>query len=95
MDNEATETVPDLVVDLASSADRRERMPQRVEEFLRHGVRQVWVIDPRARSVVIAPPQGPSATLEESDVLSGGDVLPGFEVKVSELFVEPDWWRGR
>lgn len=91
-DKPFTETVPALVVELASTSDRRKQMDTRVEQYLDWGVRSVWVIDPRARWLSIIGPGRDPLRLSEQEMLTGEPLLPGFRVRVAELFVEPEWW---
>ncbi|HEX7052247.1 MAG TPA: Uma2 family endonuclease [Longimicrobiales bacterium] len=52
------------------------------------GVREVWVVDPRARHVAVhRSPQSVRIYGEDED-LDGGEVVPGFGVRVGELFVD-------
>ena len=46
--------------------------------------------DAERRLVVVYPALLSPRTLEESDVLDGGDVLPGFRIRVGRLFDDPD-----
>lgn len=56
--------------------------------YLRHGVRLVWVVDPRAETVTVHRPDADAFTLGAGDVLDGGDVLPGFILPVADIFAE-------
>jgi Uma2 family endonuclease len=85
------ETAPELVIKLASSADRRESMHQRVAECLAAGVRQVWVLDTKVRVARVHRPKGPQQTVPSHETLSGADVLPGFACEVGPLFDVPEW----
>lgn len=80
------EIAPDLVVEVLSPDDRPGAVAEKVLEWLEAGCRQVWVLDPQLRRVVVHLPDGLSRTLGEDDELDGGDVLPGFRVPVAELF---------
>lgn len=75
--------VPDLAVEVISPNDTFTGVTEKVEEYLAAGVRLVWVIDPKRRTVLVYPG---GQTLTEADRLSGGDVLPGFAVPVTRLF---------
>lgn len=92
-DEDVTETKPVLVVELASTADRRKQMPERVRQYFDWGVGGVWVIDSRAQRVEIFQGNGGSQELSEADLLTGEPLLPGFEMSVRQLFAEPEWWR--
>jgi Uma2 family endonuclease len=86
------EIAPDLAVEVLSPGDRPAEVRAKVAEYLRLGVRCVWVFDLGARRVQVhAPGEGPdgriaTAELGEGDVLDGGDLLPGFRQPLAELF---------
>jgi len=78
---------PDLVVEVASPYDSAAYLQAKVTEWLDAGVRSVWVVYPDAHSVVVHEPSGHAATLQEDDVLDGGEILPDFRCEVKEIFV--------
>ncbi len=77
--------VPDLVAEVVSPADTYSDVMRKVEDWLNAGVKAVWVIDPMTRQVSVYR-SGQVRILGEEEVLTGEDVLPGFECKVSEIF---------
>jgi Uma2 family endonuclease len=79
---------PDLAVEAVSPNDTAEEVEAKRIAFLRAGVRLLWVIYPESRSVHIYRKGGAAAALEESDDLSGEDVVPGFACKVADLFAD-------
>ncbi len=79
---------PDLAVEILSRDDRPSRITAKVTYYLQHGVRLVWLIDPRARTVLVLRPDAADALLHEDAVLDGGDVIPGFRVPVRELLTD-------
>ncbi|MCY3881363.1 MAG: Uma2 family endonuclease [Chloroflexi bacterium] len=83
------ETVPDLVVEVASPSDSRREVHDKAHMWLNHGVRLVWVVQPETRTVDVYRPDEPIATLGEEDSLDGLDVLPGFACDVSAVFGPP------
>lgn len=86
-----TEAAPQLVIKLASSADRRESMSQCAAECLAAGVRQVWVLDTKVCVARVHRPKGPQQTVPSHETLCGEDVLPGFACEVGALFDVPEW----
>ena len=80
------ELAPDLAVEVRSPFDRTRASWAKVAEYLGFGVREVWTIDPDARTVTVHRPDGATRRLGEDDVLDGGDVVPGFRCAVAELF---------
>ena len=83
------EGAPDLAVEIVSPHDRAAEIAETVEGYLARRTRLVWVVYPPARRVVVHAAGGATTPLGESDVLDGGDVVPGFRCAVAELFPEP------
>ncbi len=78
---------PDLAVEVLSKGNTRAEMERKLREYFLAGVRLVWIIDPaKRRTEVYTAPDAPAATLDESQALDGGDVLPGFTLSLAELF---------
>jgi Uma2 family endonuclease len=81
--------IPDLAAEVISPNDLYEEVDQKIEEYLRAGVRLVWVISPRNHTVRVYRLNGSSHSLRENDELDGEDVLPGFRCRVRDLFPRP------
>jgi Uma2 family endonuclease len=77
---------PDLAVEVVSPNDSFSEVNAKAEEYLRAGVRLVWVVDPDTRAVSILRADGTATRLHANDELSGEDVLPDFSCLVAELF---------
>lgn len=77
---------PDLCVEIVSPSNTKKDLRTKIKEYFAVGVRMVWVVDPEDRSVTVLTSPDEGRTLYESAELTGGDVLPGFTCKVSELF---------
>jgi Uma2 family endonuclease len=77
---------PDLVVEILSPHDRWSEVMEKLREYFAIGVRLVWVADPQSRSVYAYRTLTEVREFSENDDLPGDDVLPGFSVKVVELF---------
>jgi len=78
--------IPDLVAEVVSPNDTFTEVTEKVDDWLRSGVRVVWVVDPAQQTVRVYRPDQPVRVLRAEDTLSGEEVLPGFECKVSEIF---------
>ena len=61
----------------------------KVEEYLRAGVRLVWIIYPTHQAASAFRPDAPGVTLRPVDELDGAPVLPGFRVRLAELCALP------
>ncbi|MFL6254136.1 MAG: Uma2 family endonuclease [Pyrinomonadaceae bacterium] len=81
------ELAPDLVVEVVSPGDTYSEVLEKVEDWLKAGVRAVWVVDSKRRSITVYRSMKDVMRLSEDDELDGGDVVPGFRCKVSEIFV--------
>lgn len=79
---------PDLVVEVVSPSQSRNDMAERSKEWLKAGVRLVWVIWPETRRVQVwrSGKRVPVALLGEEESLDGLDVVPGFTFPVARLF---------
>jgi Uma2 family endonuclease len=77
---------PDLAVEVISPNDLAVEVAVKVRDFLNAGVSMVWVANPDTSEVLIYRSDGTLALLRSGDVLDGGDVLPGFQCPVSDLF---------
>jgi Uma2 family endonuclease len=78
---------PDLAVEVISPSDIWFEIQDKIGEYLQAGVQLVWLIDPRSKLVFAYHPGDlKPLTLDVNDELDGEDVIPGFKLKVSELF---------
>ena len=77
---------PDLVVEVISPNDVYKEVDEKVAEWLAHGVRLVFVVNPRHRTVAVHRPNQPVRILTEDDTLDGEDVVPGWSLPVRALF---------
>ncbi len=77
---------PDLVVEIRSPGDRRSEIQAKVADYLARGVRLVWVVDPRTKTVTTYQLHALPITHNEEDELDAGDVVPGFTCPVRRIF---------
>jgi Uma2 family endonuclease len=82
--------VPNLAVEVISRGNTNDEMQLKLGEYFEAGVELAWLIHPRARTVEVFTTRESSVTLKESQTLTGGEVLPGFRVKVRTLFAGLD-----
>ncbi|MGH7201410.1 MAG: Uma2 family endonuclease [Planctomycetaceae bacterium] len=85
----APQVVVDLAVEVISKSNTRREMEGKLREYFAAGVRLVWYVDPVPKQVRVFNSPDEWTVLTENDILSGGDVLPGFELPLRELFREP------
>ena len=77
---------PDVAVEVVSQHDRYTEVEDKVAEWLEAGCRMVIVVNPRRRSVTIYRSRTDIAVLTEADTLDGGDVVPGWQLPLKDLF---------
>jgi len=79
---------PDLAVEVNSPGDTVGEVVSKVQWWLAHGTRAVWVVDPKSQTVTTYHPDGSARVVHRGETLTGGDVLPGFELPLDKLFVD-------
>ncbi len=78
--------VPDLVAEVITAGDRITEIDAKVALWLAAGVRLVWVVWPQIRMVRVYEPPAPVQEIDDTQMLTGGAVLPGFTIPVAEIF---------
>ena len=77
---------PDFVVELRSFDQNLSVLKDKMEEYISCGCRLGWLIDPQARKTFVYSENGDIQTIPFEENLSGGEVLPGFELLLADLF---------
>ena len=80
------ELVPDLVVEIKSQSDRLKPLREKIQSFIELGAKVGILIDPDKHTVTIYTPTGEPVVLRDGDLISIPELLPGWEVAVSELW---------
>ena len=83
---------PDLAVEVLSKGNTDAEMQRKLRDYFTAGVRLVWYIDPRTLTARSYTAQDQCTEVDQQQSLSGGQVLPGFELPLGDLFakVPPD-----
>ena len=77
---------PDLAVEVRSPSNTARGIAEKVTDYLDAGTSEVWVVDPGARTVTThAAGREPIDHVEDA-LLRSERVLPGFELRIAELF---------
>jgi len=84
------EIVPDFVIEVLSVSNTFAEMARKRREYFHAGVQLVWMVDPRERTVAVFTSITDVTVVDENATLDGGDVLPGLQVSLVELFAELD-----
>jgi Uma2 family endonuclease len=79
--------VPTFVVEVISPTDRYSDVDEKVDLYRADGVRLIWVVDPQRHKVAVYTQDSDVPVMyRPGGILSGGDVLPGFELTVADIF---------
>lgn len=81
---------PALVVEVVSPGDTVEEVDDKMRRWITAGAELVWVIHPGSRRVTVYRSLTDVRVLTADDILEGGAVLPGFELRVGDLFAAID-----
>ena len=78
--------VPDLAVEIRSPSNTVRELAEKVADYLRAGVRLVWVVDLDTQTVTVHTPAAVPLTRSVHDEITGGEVLPEFRCPVAAFF---------
>lgn len=78
--------VPALAVEIISRGNTEREMRRKLEDYFSYGCQLVWYVYPADRIVLVYQIPEAVERFRDSDVLTGGSVLPGLEIPVSEIF---------
>jgi Uma2 family endonuclease len=85
----APDVAPDLAVEVLSAGNTKREMDRKLQEYFVAGVRLVWYVDPATKTVTAYTTPESATVLTVADTLTGGEVLPGFEASLRDLFATP------
>ncbi|AHJ30272.1 Uma2 family endonuclease [Nodularia spumigena CS-584] len=79
------ELLPDLVVEVKSKTDSLDKLREKIQEFISLGTQIGILIDPRTRTMEVYL-LSEKIVLQNNDVLTLPDLLPGWEVNIAEIW---------
>ena len=82
----AWDVVPDLAIELVSPTNLAEEIDRKITDYFQSGVRLVWVFYPDSGRVYVYRSPTHVSILERSDTLDGGEVLPGLQLPITQLY---------
>jgi Uma2 family endonuclease len=84
--------IPDLVVEVVAHDDDLIELDEKIDMYLADGVLMAWVMNPQRLKVSVYTPTPDKprtkqrTNLFSGDTLTGGDLIPGFEIAVAKIF---------
>jgi Uma2 family endonuclease len=77
---------PDFVIELRSQSDSLSVLKAKMEKWISNGCSLGWLIDPTGETVYVYSPGKAMETVSGFDkTISGGSLLPGFELDLNRL----------
>ena len=80
---------PEVVFEVQGDSQSATELARKALEYMASGSRMVVVLDPERQSALVYTPPDHIAVLGPEAELEGGEVLPGFRVRVGDLFPAP------
>ena len=77
--------MPNLAVEVNSPRDTLKEVFAKLDEYFRHGVEQVWLIEPHSRKLCVYDSPTHVRILTDTDTLDN-TIVSGFALPVAELF---------
>ena len=74
--------VPDFLIELRSETDRLKRLQEKMQEYIDNGLPLGWLINPQDAEVEIYRAQKAVEVISMPAIISGENILPGFELQV-------------
>lgn len=78
--------IPDLMVEVKSASDRIKPIEEKILLFLELGTQVGILVDPDKLTVTVYRPDITPVVLTDSDILTVPELLPGWELPISELW---------
>jgi Uma2 family endonuclease len=79
--------VPDFIIEVISPTDKFSDVMEKIELYLQDGVHLVWAVDMKRKKLLVFSAEGDTGQPFEGEaVVDAGDIVPGFAVKVADLF---------
>jgi Uma2 family endonuclease len=82
------EVAPELVVEILSPSDQMSRVKEKLRDYFSAGVQVVWVVDPALRRILVHRSLTDVRVLDDRQVLTDQELLPGLSLPIADLFSE-------
>ena len=69
----------------SSGGDSLPALQDKMREYMDHGARLGWLIDPSGCQVFVYRPDSPPERLKSPPTVSAGPLLPGFRLEMDEI----------
>ena len=73
-------------MEVRSDSNTWPELREKARRYLAHGTQVVWLVDTDERQVEIQRAGEAPRTLHSDDLIEGGALLPGFRLRVRDIF---------
>lgn len=80
------EIVPDLAIEVRSVSDNIKPLEEKLQKFIELGSQVGILVDPKNLTVTVCRASGEPLVLTNEDILTIPELLPGWELPISELW---------
>ena len=78
---------PDFVLEIRSKSDKLKDLQEKMQEYIKNGVRLAWLMDRKNEVTYIYRLDGSISSVPFTEILDGEDVLVGFKLRVADIEV--------
>lgn len=82
--------VPNFVIEVLSTGNTYAEMSRKRREYFQAGVQLLWMVDHRTRTVTVFRSSLDATVFSDDKTIDGGEVLPGWQVSIADLFSRLD-----
>jgi Uma2 family endonuclease len=86
VDPPSLHTVPSLAVEVVSPSNSSTEIEDKRLEYFKAGVQVVWVVHPIPRTIHVYSSPDDCHVVSADGTLDGAEAIPGFQVKVADVF---------
>lgn len=79
---------PDLAVEIVSPTDFYQDVLDKIDDYFKAGVQEVWLINPEKENLTIYYSFEKTKVLSKKDTLTCEKILPKFKLELSEIFID-------
>lgn len=85
-DDPIASLAPELAVEVITPNNTNREIGKKLEDYFAAGCKLAWIIDPQTKSAKVYTSAKRFKEIDETGILDGGKVLPGFKLSLAELF---------
>ena len=79
---------PDLAIEVVSPSDFYQEVIEKIYDYFAAEVKQVWLINPEKETLIIYFSPSKTKLFTKTDTLTCEDILPKFNLKLSDIFID-------